>query len=86
MEGGNLLNSPPMCCVASTMMMQRQPYCARTPSTHQIIGGVMKPIIYWGLFWRPWWWTEANGQIWSGCQGYNTFFFRQDILGFLMTT
>jgi len=27
---------PPM---ASTWMMRRQPYCARTPTTHQLTGG-----------------------------------------------
>ncbi len=36
-EGGNLLNHHQ--CAASTWMMRRQPYCARTPTTHQLIGG-----------------------------------------------
>ncbi len=34
-------------CAASTWMMRWQPYCARTPTTHQLIGGeetVIKPI------------------------------------------
>jgi len=35
--GGDLLNHHQ--CVASTWMMRRQPYCARTPTTHQLIGG-----------------------------------------------
>ncbi len=26
-------------CAASTWMMRRQPYCARTPTTHQLISG-----------------------------------------------
>ncbi len=26
-------------CAASTWMMRRQPYCARTPTTHQLTGG-----------------------------------------------
>ena len=49
MEGGNLLNHHQ--CAASTWMMRRQPYCARTPTTHQLTGGeetVMKPISIWG--------------------------------------
>jgi len=37
---------------ASTWMMQRQPYCARTPTTHQLIGGVMKPIFIYGNDWE----------------------------------
>ncbi len=48
-KGGNLLNIHQ--CAASTWMMQRQPYCTRTPTTHQLIGGeetVMKPISVWG--------------------------------------
>ncbi len=36
-EGGDLLVHHQ--CVASTWMMQRQPLCARTPTTHQLIGG-----------------------------------------------
>ncbi len=36
-EGGNLLNHHQS--VAFTWMMQCQPFCARTPSTHQLIGG-----------------------------------------------
>ncbi len=36
-EWGNLLNHHQ--CAASTWMMRRQPYCARTPTTHQLIGG-----------------------------------------------
>ena len=46
---GNLLNHHQ--CAASTWMMRRQPYCARTPTTHQLTGGeetVMKPISIWG--------------------------------------
>ncbi len=38
-------------CAASTWMMRRQPYCARTLTTYQLIGGeetVMKPISRWG--------------------------------------
>ncbi len=38
-------------CAASTWMMRRQPYCARTPITLQLTGGgdrVMKPISVWG--------------------------------------
>ncbi len=49
-ERANLLNHHQ--CAASTRMMRRQPYCARTPTTHQLIGGeetVMKPISVWGL-------------------------------------
>ncbi len=34
---GNLLNHQQ--CAASTRMMRRQPYCARTPTTHQLTGG-----------------------------------------------
>jgi len=34
---GNLLNHHQ--CAASTWMMRRQPYCARTLTTHQITGG-----------------------------------------------
>ncbi len=33
---GNLLNHQ---CAASTWMMRRQPYCARTPTTHQLTDG-----------------------------------------------
>ncbi len=47
--GGGLLNYHQ--CAASTWMMRRQPYCARTPTTHQLTGGeetVMKPISVWG--------------------------------------
>ncbi len=33
-EGGDLLNHHQ--CAASTWMMRRQPYCARTPTTHQL--------------------------------------------------
>ncbi len=47
-------------CAASTWMMRRQPYCARTPSTHQLTGGeetVMKPISVWG------WLSEAMGKF-----------------------
>ncbi len=36
-EGGNLLNHHQ--CAASTWMMRRQPYCTRTPTTHQLTGG-----------------------------------------------
>ncbi len=46
---GNLLNHHQ--CAASTWMMWRQPYCARMPTTHKLIGGeetVMKPIGVWG--------------------------------------
>ncbi len=46
---GNLLNHHQ--CAASTWMMRRQPYCARTPTTHQLTGGeemVMNPISVWG--------------------------------------
>ncbi len=37
-------------CAASTWMMRRQPYCTRTPITHQLTGEetVMKPISVWG--------------------------------------
>jgi len=42
MEGG----------ISSTRrMMQQQPYCTRTPTTHQLTGGeetVMKPVSIWG--------------------------------------
>jgi len=34
---GNLLNHHQ--CAASTWMMRRQPYCARTPTTHPLTGG-----------------------------------------------
>ncbi len=46
--GGDLLNHHQ--CAASTWMMWRQPYCARTPTTHQLTRGdrVMKPISVWG--------------------------------------
>jgi len=37
---GNLLNQHQ--CTASTSMMRRQPYCIRTPTTHQLTGGVEK--------------------------------------------
>ncbi|XDV43040.1 hypothetical protein PO909_011592 [Leuciscus waleckii] len=46
---GNLLNHHQ--CAASTWMMRQQPYCARTPTTHQLTGGeetVMKPNSIWG--------------------------------------
>ncbi len=36
-ERGNLLNHHQ--CAASTWMIRRQPYCARMPTTHQLIGG-----------------------------------------------
>ncbi len=41
---------PPM-CAASTWTIRRQPYCARTTTTHQFTGGdrVMKPIGVWKL-------------------------------------
>ncbi len=35
-EGGNLLNH--LQCAASIWMMRQQPYCTRTPTTHQLIG------------------------------------------------
>ncbi len=44
-EGGNLNYHQ---CAASNWMMQRQPYCARTPTTHQLIGGE-ETIGVWGL-------------------------------------
>ncbi len=37
-EGGNLLNHH-QCAASTWMMMRRQPYCTRTPTTHQLIGG-----------------------------------------------
>ncbi len=37
MNGGNLLIHHQ--CAASNWMMQRQPYCTRTPTTHQLTGG-----------------------------------------------
>jgi len=46
---GNLLNHHQ--CAASPWMMRWQPYCARTPTTHQLTGGeetMMKPISIWG--------------------------------------
>ncbi len=49
-QEGNLLNHHQ--CAASTWMMRRQPYCARTTTTHQLTGGeetVMKPISVWGI-------------------------------------
>ncbi len=49
MKGGDLLIHHQ--CAASTWMMRRQPYWARTSTTHQLIGGeetVMKPISVWG--------------------------------------
>jgi len=36
-EGGNLLNHHQS--AASIRMMQNQPYCARTPTTYQLISG-----------------------------------------------
>jgi len=36
-EEGNLLNHHQ--CATSTWIMQWQPYCARPPTTHQLIGG-----------------------------------------------
>ncbi len=48
-RGGGFLNHHQ--CAASTWMMRRQPYCARTRLTHQLTGGeetVMKPISVWG--------------------------------------
>ncbi len=36
-RGGGLLNLHQ--CAASTWMMRQQPYCTRTPTTHQLIGG-----------------------------------------------
>ncbi len=36
-EAGILLNHHQ--CAAFTWMMRRQPYCDRTPTTHQLIGG-----------------------------------------------
>ncbi len=44
---GNLLNHHQ--CVASTWMMRRQPYCAKTPTTHHQLIGVMKTISVWEL-------------------------------------
>ncbi len=77
-EGGNLLNYHQ--CAASTWMMRRQPYCARTPTTHQLIGG--EETEWWtqsadtGMIRRPWW-SEANRQIWPGCRGYTPTLFRR---------
>jgi len=51
--GGNLLNHHQ--CAASTWMMRRQPYCARTLTTHQLTGGeetVIKPMSM-GMIRRP---------------------------------
>ncbi len=56
-EGGNILIHHQ--CAASPWMMWQQPYCARTPTTHQLIGGeetVMKPISVWG------WLRDHDGQ------------------------
>jgi len=67
MEGGSLLNQHQF--AASIWMMWRQPYCARTPTTHQLTGGEEtrdKANLYRGMIRRPWW-TEAKRQIWPGC-------------------
>ncbi len=60
-EGGNLLIHHQ--CAASTWMMQRQPYCTRTPTTHTHTPAywwrgdrVMKPISVWG------WLGDHDGQ------------------------
>ncbi len=45
---GGSPQTPPMCSIH--LMMRRQPYCTRTPPTHQLTGGeetVMKPISVW---------------------------------------
>ncbi len=65
-RGGDLLNHHQ--CAASTWMMRRQPYCARTPTTHQLTGGeetVMKPIGVWG------WLGGHDGQRPMGKFGQN---------------
>ncbi len=84
-EGGNLLNHHQ--CAASTWMMRQQPYCARTPTSHQLTGGeetVMKPISVWG------WLGGHDGQRPMGKFGQDAgvtpLLFSKDILGFLMTT
>ncbi len=67
--------------------MRRQPYCARTPNTHQLIGGeetMMKPISVWG------WLGGHDGQRpvggFSQDARVTPLLFSKDILGFLMTT
>ncbi len=70
-EGGDLLNHHQ--CAASTWMW-RQPYCTRTPTTHQLTGGEETAMTYeanqcMGMIRRPWC-SEANGEIWPWCQGY----------------
>ncbi len=82
-EEGNLLNHHQ--CAASTWMMWWQPYCTRTPTTHQLTGGeetVMKPIGVWGLL------IGHDGQRPMGKigQGIHPYSFSKDILEFLMTT
>ncbi len=66
-------------CAASTWMMRRQPYCARTPPhTHTSLlmerrqSDEVNQCI--GMIRRPWW-SEDNGQIWRGCRGYTLLFF-----------
>ncbi len=44
-------------CAASTWMMWRQPYCARTPTTHQLTGGEE----------TEWWSQSADWQNRSPC-------------------
>ncbi len=67
--------------------MRRQPYCARTLTTHQLTRGeetVMKPISVWG------WLGGHDGQRPMGefgqDAGVTPLLFSKDILGFLMTT
>ncbi len=67
-------------------MTRRQPYCARTPTTHTSLlverrqcDEVNQCL---GMIRRPWW-SEANGEIWPGCWGLHSSLFSKDILGFL---
>ncbi len=74
-EWGNLLNHHQ--CAASTWMMRRQPYCARTPSTHQLIRRQSDEANrFMGIIRRPWW-SEANGEIWPECRTYTPTLFRR---------
>ncbi len=82
-EGGHLLKHHQ--CAVNTWMMWRQPYCARTPTTHQLTGGCDEANQCMGII-RRLWWSEANGEILPGCRGLHPYSFSKDILGFLMTT
>ncbi len=65
-------------CAASTWMMWRQPYCARTPHTRLLVERRPSDETNrcMGIIRRSWW-SEANGDIWSGCRDYTHTLFRR---------